>query len=92
MFKRKAPKATPLTHVIYLAASTLLGLLLSFIVHALAEMLFIRLAENAGSQITWYGSCALHPAIRYTLPVLGAVAGFFTGRVWWRMIYIEHRY
>lgn len=92
MFHSIAPKPTPTKHVIYLFASTGLGVLLGFLAHAGMEIWYLRWADTNGTAITWYNGCALHPAIQIALPVLGALGGFFLGRWWWRMVYIEQRW
>lgn len=90
MFFNLAPHPTPAKHVIYLIASTLLGIMLSLIVHIISETLYLNWAVGAGRHITWFGGCALHPAIQIGLTLLGAAGGFFIGRLWWRLVYIEH--
>ncbi|MFA6553173.1 MAG: hypothetical protein WCT27_01995 [Patescibacteria group bacterium] len=89
MFFNAAPHPTPVKHVIYLIASTLLGIFLSLIVHAISESLYLDWVTNSGRPITWYGGCALHPAIQIGLLVLGAIGGYLIGRLWWRLVYID---
>ncbi len=89
MFFNAAPNPTPAKHVIYLVASTLLGIFLSLIVHAIAETLYLKWATDAERSIIWYGGCALHPAIQIGLIILGALGGFSIGRLWWRLVYID---
>ena len=85
----RAGSASSLKKAVYLTASTILGILLSFIAHAVIEMKYLSLAEGQGRVVTFYGGCALPPALQTGLLVLGAVGGFFLGRLWWRMVYID---
>jgi len=70
-------------------ASTILGLMLSFFVHALIEINYLHWAESHNKVITFYYSCALPLLLQISLWFIGAVGGFFLGRFWWRKIYIE---
>jgi hypothetical protein len=78
-----------LKRMIYLLASTILGLLLSFIAHALIEINYLELAEKHGLAVPFYHGCAIAPILQIALWVLGAVGGFCLGHFWWRKIYIE---
>lgn len=79
----KAKKAS------YLVASTVLGMLLSFIVHTIVEITYLRYFLSQGWGVNFYGSCALYPAIQIGLWVAGALGGFLLGRFWWRLVYVE---
>lgn len=86
-------------HALYLALSVAFGVLMSFLLHVLLEMLYLNAAESSGrlGDIVWtthftFGSCALPPLLQYALIVLGMVGGLLLGRVWWRWIYVEHRW
>jgi len=78
---------------IYLIASTVFGIILSCIAHAVIEIIYLQQADN----ITWYsqggvGACALPPAVQYGLVLIGIVGGYFLGRYWWKIVYIERRH
>lgn len=92
MFHRKPLRATPVKHVVYVAFATLLGIFLSLLAHAAIEMVYLRAADRAGHIVVWYGGCALHPALQIGLVVAGGVGGFFLGRYWWRMLYVQHKW
>ncbi|MEK7570580.1 MAG: hypothetical protein AAB515_04070 [Patescibacteria group bacterium] len=100
MFLHTPPNPTKAKHVIYLAVTTALGILLSYLVHAGIEAAYLAWAESAGREVTWYGgpldtlgaSCALHPVIQVGLIVLGAIGGFLLGRYWWRLVYVERKW
>jgi len=72
---------------IYLILFTILGILFSFIVHAVIEILYLKYA----SHIFWSGGCALPAWLKYGLFILGAVGGFLLGRIGWRIVYVEKR-
>lgn len=76
-------------HVVYLIAATVLGILLSFMAHAAIETLYLSLAQRLGTNVTWYGGCALPPVLQIGLLLAGGLGGFLLGRVWWRKVYIE---
>jgi uncharacterized membrane protein len=87
-------KPTPAKRVVYLVASTVLGILLSVIAHVVVEKFYLDWAIRNGKAIVWYsvfdaGQCALHPAIQIGLLVVGALAGLLIGRLWWRLVYID---
>ncbi len=82
-------KPTQLKKVIYLIASIILGLLLSFIAHALIEIGYLRWVLNQGQLAPFYGGCALAPWFQAALWASGIIGGFILGRFWWRKIYIE---
>lgn len=87
-----APHPTPTKHVIYLIAATLMGIILALGAHAIIEQLYLNWSIINDQPIHWYGDCSLHPTIQIGLIVLGAVGGFFIGRMWWHMVYIDRRW
>ncbi|MFZ6036579.1 MAG: hypothetical protein ACOYUK_05590 [Patescibacteria group bacterium] len=92
MFLNAPVNPTPVKRRLYLAVSVLLGLLLSVLLHVVIEQLFLSWTTDAGHAVTWYGGCALHPALQIGLLVLGALGGYGLGRMWWRMVYIDRRW
>ena len=92
MFLSAPSNPTPTKHAVYLVATTVLGILLSLIAHAVIETMVLNYAQETGRRITWYGGCALHPAIQIGLLVAGAVGGFFLGRFWWRWVYVDRKW
>jgi hypothetical protein len=89
MFLKAPGKPTKFKRAIYLSAAVILGILLSFIIHALIEINYLNWALSQGKVVEFYGSCALSPVLQISLWLLGAIGGFFLGRFWWRKIYIE---
>jgi len=79
-------------YVFYLFLSTVLGIVLSFIVHGAIEMFYLDRLQDSGREIVWHGGCALPAWLQIGLVLAGAVFGFFIGRRWWRKIYIEHKW
>jgi hypothetical protein len=71
----------------YLILFSILGVLFSFIVHAVIEIFYLKYV----SHIVWSGGCALPVWLKYGLPILGAIAGFLLGRIGWRIVYVEKR-
>lgn len=89
MFFDKPVQPTKFKKLVYLIASTILGLLLSLIAHALIEMNYINLVLSQGRLVKFYGGCALPPTLQVSLWIIGGVSGFLLGRFWWRKVYIE---
>jgi len=89
MFFNAPTNPTRLKKAVYLAASTILGILLSLIAHAIIEINYLNWALSQGKSVTFYGGCALAPTLRISLLLLGVLGGFFLGRFWWRKVYIE---
>ena len=80
---------------IYIAGFTVLGILVSFIVHAGVEIWYIgRLIadfETYGLGLSWSQWVMIHHVGAVLLFLLGLTAGFFQGRLWWRIIYVDKR-
>ncbi len=78
-----------LKRAVYLFASTVLGVILSFIAHGIIEINYLQQAESQGKIVPFYGSCTLKPELQIALLAFGAVGGFFLGRFWWQKVYDE---
>jgi len=78
-----------LKKAVYLFSATILGILLSSLAHALIEMGYLSWAYKNNYAVTFYGGCALPPALQGGLWVAGVVGGFLLGRWWWRMVYVD---
>lgn len=78
---------------IYIFLFTLLGILVSFLVHAAIEIPVIRLLvedfDTYGLGLTWRQWYAIHAIGSVVLLLLGIFVGFRQGRYWWKVIYIE---
>ena len=86
---RDATNPTKLKKTVYLFTTTILGAMLSFIIHALIEISYLSWALKNNYNVTFYNGCALHPVIQIALWIIGIVGGFLLGRFWWRKVYIE---
>lgn len=80
---------------IYILLTMFLGFLLAMIAHGLMEMWFLNLLFSKNivpKEYIFLGvHCFLPPYLQFGLPAFGVIGGYFTGRTWWRIIYIEHR-
>lgn len=76
---------------LYIFLTTILGLILSFIVHAAIELLYLWWAGAADKEVIWteiFGkSCALPLWLIYLLPIAGIIFGIWLGFIWWKKIY-----
>ena len=72
--------------VVYVILWVVLGLILSFVLHAEIEIWYLRFAEANNWTVNWIlnGSCALPLWLFVLLPVLGVVFGIVLGQVAWR--------
>ena len=73
----------------YIIATTFLGILLSFIIHGLFEMLYLKILIDRGNSINWTSysgvkSCALPIYLQVGLLLAGVIGGIFLGIHWWR--------
>lgn len=80
---------TKIKKAIYLFVTTVLGVMISFLVHAFIEIVYLRWAESRGVVVDFYNNCALSPVLQNSILLLGIVGGFLLGRVWWRKVYVE---
>jgi len=92
MFLNTPGRATKLKKIIYLTISMILGLLLSFIAHALIEMAYLTGNLNHNQLVKFYGGCALPPFIQLLLLLIGIGGGLFLGSFWWQKIYVERKW
>lgn len=100
MFRTPPPGPQPRwKRPVYLACSTLLGIILSYAVHAILEFALLLDAQRNGTEnlLRWtthfgIGPCALPVWLQYGLLALGIIGGFLTGRVWWRWVYVERKW
>ena len=81
----------------HLALATLLGLIISFGLHAVIELWYLSYAQSHHWVIHWtkffgVGLCALPVWLQYTLPVLGLVYGYWQGKVWWQWVYVDRKW
>jgi len=81
---------------IYIIAFTFLGILLQFLVHMLAELWYVALLTGDfaryGLGLSWDTWFLVHHIATAVLFAGGVLGGYFSGRYWWRIIYIEKKY
>lgn len=82
-------KATKLKRAVYLTVSTILGIFLSYLAHAVLEINYLSWVQGQEKPAVFYGACALWPWLQILLWAGGAVGGFFLGKFWWRKLYVE---
>jgi hypothetical protein len=77
--------------IIYLVLWGLLGLIFSFIIHAIIELVYLKYAKP--DSIHWVkvfnGSCALPLWLIYLLPILFIILGLWAGIFFYKNIYIK---
>lgn len=86
----------PVKKTIYILLTIFLGVILSFLAHALIEINYIKylLARGlapANQMVFGQGYCALPIWLQIGLPLIALIGGYFLGQWWWRVVYIEHK-
>ena len=81
--------------IFYLFCFTVLGIIFSFIVHAIAEYSYISYADV--ESIIWYdsfgaGTCALPIWLQYSILLFGMLGGIFMGFWGWKIVYVQKRH
>lgn len=89
MYLKIVGKPTKVKKIIYLISSVILGLILSFDLHALIEIKYLQWAFEQNLFVKFYGGCALSPILQMALVSFGVIGGFFLGQFWWRKVYVE---
>lgn len=75
---------------IFIILAIILGIILSFLVHAIIEILYLNWAIKTNTIIEWVSvfgegkQCALPLWLIYFLPLLGIVFGFRLGFYLWK--------
>lgn len=79
----------------YIILFVVLGVLLSFLTHALIEIPIIILLlsdfEKWGFGLSWDAWYMIHTIGTAALLVLGISIGFWQGRYWWGVIYVKNK-
>ncbi len=88
MLFRKPGPATKPKKIVYLCASIILGFLLGLIISTQIEIYYLNQLTTQGKMPSFNGS-SLPPFVSISIWILGAIAGFSVGKLWWRKIYIE---
>jgi hypothetical protein len=81
---------------VYIALFTFLGLLLATLLHALIEIPALKLItenyEQYGDGYIWQHWRIIHDVVGACLWLGGALGGYYAGKKWWQILYIEKRY
>lgn len=76
---------------IYIAAFTILGIFLQFLIHAGIEIWYIGLLisdfATYSMGFTWTQWVIIHNVATVVLHIAGAIFGYWQGRYWWKRIY-----
>jgi hypothetical protein len=76
---------------LYIGLFTLLGVLVSFLVHGILEIAIVRLLladfSTYSLGLSWAQWFAIHKWGSIILLVLGVVIGFWQGKRWWYVLY-----
>ncbi len=82
--------------VIYILAATVLGSLLSFLIHAAIEIGMISILTRDfvryGLGLDWPAWFLIHTIFSIILLLAGIIFGYWLGQKWWRIIYVEKKY
>lgn len=76
---------------IYIILATVLGVLLSFILHAIIEGAYIAYAVRRGIVLAPYlnGACFLPSWLTLGLVLIGIIGGAALGFWWWDIVYVK---
>lgn len=81
---------------VYIISFTALGMLLQFLLHAFVEMWYIGLLLRDfaafGFGLSWDDWFMIHAILTAIFFIGGATIGFYAGKKWWQIIYVEQRY
>lgn len=80
--------------IIYIAAFTVLGIFVQFLIHAYIEIWYIRLLltdfPKYGLGLSWDAWFMIHGVSTAILFLTGSIAGFWQGVYWWGKIYLRN--
>lgn len=80
----------------YIALCILLGLLVATMLHGLIEIPALSLItanfDTYGDSFVWRYWRVIHGVGGVVLWLAGALGGFWAGKRWWQILYIEKRY
>jgi hypothetical protein len=81
---------------IYIFAFTVLGLMIGFLIHALTEVVYIKLLlkdfVTYSFGLTWSELIQFHYVLSLIIIVVCGLWGWAAGRFWWRQIYVLKKY
>ncbi|HYC80097.1 MAG TPA: hypothetical protein VEC17_03655 [Candidatus Binatia bacterium] len=81
---------------LYIILFTILGLIVSFFIHAVVEVWYIKVLMNDfdtyGFGLTWENWESIHNVSVVLLNIIFAWWGYKQGKKWWRILYVEKKY
>lgn len=81
---------------VYIIAFTILGILAQFLLHAFVEVWYIGLLlkdfATFGFGLSWDAWFFIHAVVTAVFFIGGTILGFFAGKKWWQILYVEQRY
>lgn len=81
---------------IYIFLTMVLGVLLTTILHAGLEIWYISLLNENWNKysfgLAWPQIWQIHAIYTAILLILGAILGYYFGKRWWQIIYVEKRH
>lgn len=81
---------------IYIGLTMLFGVELMVVLHALVESWYISMLTTNNTPITSYKFWVFSTYLPLWLPAImligGLVGGFFLGKWWWQIVYVEKRH
>lgn len=81
---------------IYIFFSIILGILLSTIVYGLSEIFYTNLLigdfQTYSLGLDWRGIYVVNYVLAVVFFVAGVVGGYYLGRRWWQIVYVEKRH
>jgi hypothetical protein len=89
--KLRRARGVKMKKLFYVSLWVILGLILSFILHASIEIIYLKWAEKNNIAVDWIlnHSCALPWWLVILLPSLGIIFGLWFGLIAYRKIYVE---
>lgn len=81
---------------VYIISFTILGILVQFLLHAFVEVWYIGLLlkdfATFGFGLSWDTWFMIHAVATAGFFIGGTMLGFFVGKKWWQILYVEQRY
>ncbi len=92
MFINNPREASKFKHAVYLIASAILGILINYLMLVAIQVILLQWILHSEKNIIFYSGYPPFLILICVFLIMGAIGGFFIGRYWWRIIYVEQRY
>jgi hypothetical protein len=89
IFSKTPPTPTETKRIVYLISWMVLGMLFDFLVYIFIETKYLNWALSHNATLTAFTDKGIWPFLHFCLIIIGAIGGYFLGKVWWRKVYIE---